>query len=339
MNTKNFVFLICSERSGSNLVSALMNSHSRVQSPPPYHLCRDIGLNLHTTLGFGPDSEIWANLMQHCAQRIGKFKSGSTVKKFQQWLASKGPSVDILSVLTYVYTELDLSNTASTVFIKENNMHRMLFFILQYFPQAKFVFQVRDPRDFLASAMSIKKGWMKNKFGSNYHAMEVWRDDQLGGLAAMAHLGPDRVFLQRYEDLVMDPESVLSSLCGFLDLDFEPEMLDFYKTKEVIQLAKSASPRENIAKPLMSGNFGKYRKELSKEQIVMVETYLGALMKRFGYTKDYPEVEPSLNNILTAQMSEVLERYINGACEPFYTDGLDLNNMADPLTFSYNKNR
>jgi hypothetical protein len=43
---------------------------------------------------------------------------------------------------------------------------------------------------------------MGNKFGSVRNALNVWRDDQAGGLAAYGLLGTQRVFLQRYEDLV-----------------------------------------------------------------------------------------------------------------------------------------
>ena len=46
-NDLNYVFLICSERCGSNLISTMMGAHSKVMSPPPYHFARDVILNLH----------------------------------------------------------------------------------------------------------------------------------------------------------------------------------------------------------------------------------------------------------------------------------------------------
>ena len=59
-------------------------------------------------------------------------------------------------------------------FIKENNIHQMLFFLVDAFPDAKFIFQVRDPRDFLLSCVARRKRWLGNKFGSIRNAMNVY---------------------------------------------------------------------------------------------------------------------------------------------------------------------
>ena len=104
----------------------------------------------------------------------------------------------------FVFQEMAPEARGKHAFIKENNIHQMLFFLVDCFPDAKFIFQVRDPRDFLLSCVARRKRLLGNKFGSIRNAMNVWREDQLGGLMAYGLLGPQRVFLQRYEDLVGD---------------------------------------------------------------------------------------------------------------------------------------
>ena len=318
----NFCFLICSERSGSNLISTMMACHSAVTAPPPYHLCRDIGNNLHTTLEMGTASPSWQQMKKLIVGRVMKFKSMEEAKRLALWLNAKD-RISFGEIARHVYCELDGADSRPTVFIKENNLHRLLFFILQCFPGAKFVFQVRDPRDYLVSAHARKGKWLGNKFGSNRHAMDIWRADQLGGLNALAHLGSERVFFQRYEDLISNPEAVLSALCRFLGLDFEPAMLDFHKSNHAARLAEPGGPRENLNKPLIANNFGQYRQQLSKNQIKMVETYVGDLMERFGYQRDFPDTRvPGLFRVFWPQICEPVERYINGEKRPFYSDGL-----------------
>jgi len=43
------IFLICSERSGSNLISSIVGEHPEVYAHPPYHLGRDLILRLPIT--------------------------------------------------------------------------------------------------------------------------------------------------------------------------------------------------------------------------------------------------------------------------------------------------
>lgn len=333
---KNFVFLVCSERSGSNLISSIMKCHSKVISPPPYHLFRDVGLNLHNIINPSHVGNDWEKLLAPFANRLREFGSDSTADAFIAWYKAR-PSLTFYDIASYVYTTLESSKETTTVFIKENNLHQTLFIILHYFPNAKFVFQVRDPRDYLVSALERKSSWLGNKFGSNLHAMEVWRDNQMAGLHAMAHLGPERVFLQRYEDLITHPASVIPALCKFLGLDFEKDMLEFHQSEEVTRLAKPGGPRENLAKPLISDNFGKFREKLSKDQILMVEAYLGDLMTRFGYSREYPQDEISLNTIFMPQLSEVLERYVNGERGTFYEDGQAHHINIKTLSLPYKK--
>ncbi len=333
----SYVFLICSERSGSNLITAILNSHPDIGAPPPYHLCRDVGLSWHALIGAERGNAVWAELENAVCQRLTRMRSPEAARIFSNWL-SKRETPSFGELARQVFCELSGLTGKRIIFIKENNIHRQLFFILQHFPSAKFVFQVRDPRDFLLSAINRKGGAFGNKFGSSLRALEVWREDQLGGLAALAHLGQERVFFQRYEDLVSNPESVLEALCGFLDVPYDRAMIDFYKTEYASGLAVPGGPRENLVRPLMTENFLKYREGLSLEQVRMVEIYLKDLMARFSYDLDYPDVSMANRyELFWPMFLEPIERAVNGETAPFYTDGAStlLTALGHPLQRSY----
>ncbi len=287
---------------------------------PPYHLCRDIGLNWHALIDDGAAQRGAGKVAEHVASRLTRLQSANAAEQCRDWLRSgwDGSFGDLARNVFGRFSGLELKGN---IFVKENNIHRMLFFILQNFPDAKFVFQVRDPRDYLLSAYNRKEGALGNKFGSSLRALEMWREDQLGGLSAMAHLGRNRVFFQRYEDLVGRPETVLPCLCAFLGVQFDESMLEFHDSEFAQSLAVPGGPRENLSKPLMKDNFGKYRQGLTAQQIRMVEIYLGDLMERFGYPRDFKDTaQASVHELFWPQFLEPVERFLNGEVGTFYKD-------------------
>jgi len=315
------IFLICSERSGSNLIASIVGEHPEVYTHPPYHLGRDLIMRLHEVAEGGASSEALQVLKRNAEARIGKYRGEEEATRFAEWLDAQSAIVP-QDVARFVFQQMPKEAQGKHAFVKENNTHQMLFFLVDCFPDAKFIFQVRDPRDFLLSCVVRRKRWLGNKFGSVRNAMNVWRDDQLGGLTAYGLLGPDRVFLQRYEDLVGDFEATVTRLCAFLGLGFEQRMHRFHEADHAQQLAVKGGPRENLSKPLMTENFRKYRKGLSRGQVKIVEAYNGDLMDRFGYPREYTGLaKPGFFSALRPQLTEPLERFINSDMRPQYKFG------------------
>ncbi len=315
------IFLICSERSGSNLISSIVGGHPDVYAHPPYHMGRDLILRLYDAVAGGVTSNAFQVLRENAVARVRKHCGDEEAARLDAWLGDQ-TEVSGHKIARYIFQEMPLEAHGKHVFIKENNAHLLLFFILDCFPDARFIFQVRDPRDFLLSAVARRKRWLGNKFGSVKNAMQIWRDDQLGGLAAYALLGPERVFLQRYEDLIANFDAITRELCDFLGITFDAGMANFHEAESAQKLAIKGGPRENLAKPLMTDNFRKYRDGLSRGRIKMVEAYVGDLMDRFGYPREFTGIaSPGRFSVLRAQMSEPWERLVNGDAGAQYKAG------------------
>ena len=313
------IFLICSERSGSNLISTIVGEHPEVYAHPPYHMGRDLIFKLHEVSRYGAPPDALHVLVKHAQKRIGKYRGDEEAARLAQWVDEQD-EVSPLTLARYVFQEMPLEAHGKHALVKENNVHELLFFLVDCFPDAKLIFQVRDPRDFLLSAKLRKKRWLGNKFGSLRNALNVWREDQIGGLNALGLLGPERVFLQRYEDLVAKSEDTMRELCAFLGLEFDERMHDFHQGEGAQRIAAKGGPRENVARPLMTSNFRKYLKGLSTREIRIVEAYVGDLMDRFGYPREY-SASPSLYTIMRPQLTEPLERMMNGELRPQYRAG------------------
>jgi hypothetical protein len=187
-----YVFLICSERCGSNLIAAILGAHSQVQSPPAYHFGRDVVLNLHLR----DDPSGWEVVRQQLLERVRTQGSPEAAARVH------GHSPGCVRAAARALRLLGPRAQARRKHgVRQGEQ-----------PAPKFVFQVRDPRDYLVSAEARRAFWAGNKFGSLRRALEVWREDQLGGLQVLGLLGPERVFFLRYEDLVSRPREVLEPL-------------------------------------------------------------------------------------------------------------------------------
>ena len=141
-----FVFLQCSERSGSNLIARLFDSHSAFCSPPPAHLIRTY-CDHSGTYGDLNDPARWATLLADVATgldvMLGSWSHNWTPKELGQ-LAPVGQVHTLFRAL--LAHEASAQNKIG-IFLKENRLYHHMPFILSAFPDCQTVFQVRDPRD------------------------------------------------------------------------------------------------------------------------------------------------------------------------------------------------
>ncbi len=280
------VFLVCSERSGSNLLRAMLDAHPQIHAPMPVHLGGTLAKRLHRYGDLQRD-EAWAALVGDAIKQMESTKGALDVLFTEEELR-EGPRERTFEALyRYVYDRSLQQCSKPVLALKETHLHKDLGFYLACYPNARFVVQVRDPRDYALSC--IKAGRYFTHYGSVPAALDVWTDDQHGALNLASALGPERVHLQRYEDLVTSTERVLTSLCGFLGVDFDGAMLAFNEQKA----AKDAADRHpsywgNLAKPVQSDNTAKYKTGLSRTTIALVEQRTKTLMRRFDYALEDP---------------------------------------------------
>ncbi|SNT07146.1 amino acid adenylation domain-containing protein [Antarctobacter heliothermus] len=339
MTEGQILFLICSERSGSNLIRAMMDAHPKVSAPQPLHLIRDVIVRADALVHGDRDGPVAQAMLQLVRERLHKQFPAPVAAAIAARIEGADPFVP-REILRALYGGILAETGSDMVMVKENELHEAAAQIIDAFPDARFVFQTRDPRDYLSSAVALKTGAFGNKFGSFRNAMQVWASDQRFGLRMLGHFGPNRVFLQRYEDLVADPEGVLRDLCRFAGFAFEPEMLEFHQTDTVKAFSTRKDAWKNLARPVMSGNFNKYRNSLSRRQIVAVESMVGPLMDRLGYKRDHPQGKAARWPIVWPSLVEPLERWTNKEWSPFYTVAntkhhADLDRQAAPVLLPY----
>lgn len=152
--------------------------------------------------------------------------------------------------------------------------------LLEMFPDAKFIHMVRDPRAGVSSMMGttfFPKDIVFNAMSRHKFMTE--------GKALLEQSIPlDQRMTLRYEDLVTEPESTVQSLCDFLEEDFVPEMMAFYKDSSRYMKAEASSSFNKAAtKPISADMLDKWKQRLSPDAVAKIEAICGKEMKEFGY--------------------------------------------------------
>ncbi|WP_334187321.1 sulfotransferase family protein [Noviherbaspirillum sp.] len=149
--------------------------------------------------------------------------------------------------------------------------------LMRLFPDMRFLNVVRDPR---AQVASMNKAII-HEFDTLLNA-RIWVDAHRSACDLLAR-HPERVLTIRYEDFLSDQEQTLMKVCAFFGIEFLPQMLDVTRSAEANQIAKlSALWVSNCFSPI-AANADKFKKQLSMDDIEIIETMTREYMRLYGY--------------------------------------------------------
>lgn len=272
------IILLASERSGTNLLRAVVSSHSKVASPPPCGLVDALARRaFHYITPSNPP---------HIDELIG---DAITITKIHlnPWGIDLNPQAvldrmngtsfwQLFKALNDIYAE---EKGQAFWFSKEPSMFEHIYEIKMHMPNAKFIYMVRDGRDVAASV--LRGGVQASHI---YDAANRWVESQRYCMNAFSDpVIKDSTFMLKYEDLITDSESIVKNLMEFIGLDFESSQMEFHQKKEIIKHSSKSEFWKNISKPIDSSNMGKYRKTLKARQIEIFESTAWEEMRALGY--------------------------------------------------------
>ena len=127
---------------------------------------------------------------------------------------------DMLSAAILAYGQVTGRLGDKTVHWVEKTPMNELFAeqIFQWWPEARCIHVVRDPRDNHVSYRRKHPDWTAEFFARN------WRRSTHAGLVNRERYGETRYRLIRYEDFTRDPEAHINQLCAFLGISDDPSM-------------------------------------------------------------------------------------------------------------------
>lgn len=168
---------------------------------------------------------------------------------------------------------------------------RNLFYLgdlLALYPEARGIVVVRDPRDVLLSQKLRWKRrflqdtpmpwWNTARTWAGYHPITMsllWRGGVRAGDRVSAH---PRVSIHRFEDIVQKPQDEVALICRFLELDYQPQML------EVERIMSSHEPDQPDQVGLDANAVGRWRSgDLSSTELAISQHITRDAMRKYGY--------------------------------------------------------
>lgn len=149
--------------------------------------------------------------------------------------------------------------------------------LMRLFPDMLFLNVIRDPR---AQVASMNRAIIHD-FDTLLNA-QSWVDAHRVARSLVARY-PERVLTIRYEDFLSNQEETLKKVCQFFGIEYLPQMLDVTRSPEAQQISQlSALWASNCFAPIVA-NADKFKKQLSMEEIEIIETLAKEYMSLYGY--------------------------------------------------------
>jgi protein-tyrosine sulfotransferase len=249
-STERHVFIVGAPRSGTTLLQTLIAVHSKY-----------CGITGET--GMFTYQDIFGE-----ARNYGALPKGDVANL----LARSSDVVTLLDNLAAKFKEHEDQRA-----IEKTPQHvNHLPFILKWFPRAQVVNMYRDGRDCYCSARTyagVPTGRELQDF-AKYWVKCIASRQKLGEHPAIYDLS--------YERLTSDPTTEMAALMAFLGDEFLPEQVDpQHYSKQTNRLQKEGF--EKLSKPINTSSQGRWKQELSAEEIAQFNTIAGPQLQGLGY--------------------------------------------------------
>lgn len=263
-------FIVGHERSGTTLMAAAFDRHSRIAVPPETHFFTDLC----------PAS--CARMTAEPKMMIDHFARGARIRDLQLQPAEllsrlDQPRATWADLFVSVLKTYAQSRGKPWFGEKTPNHWKHVPHLMHVFPNCCVIWLVRDGRDTVLSNM--KMPWRRH---SNLTAHAMGWADAAESMLALQALYPDRILRVRFEDLVTSPGEEIHRACDFVGVDFEERQLDPTVATGVVPEWEMSWKDRIFAAPDPS-RIGTGVREFNKESITLMNAIMEPSLHRLGY--------------------------------------------------------
>jgi hypothetical protein len=299
------VFVVGASRSGTALIRSALNRHPSVHIAGETHYFDDLRVRLRESLG-GPlsdserrEAEDYFLALSHRPYGHKGDPESSRIPRarLREAAASLGGDSDAVFE-GYCKCLAEAEGPQKTIWGEKTPRHVFrIDDMLARFPRARVICMVRDARAVVASYRDWRNqgGFDFAKDPGHRQALEeehlrtrqsydplimsmIWKGT--GNAAARAHVAhPERVYVQKYEDLVAAPERSLRTVAEWLGIEFHAAMLDVPMHNSTFS---SYSEHHGISREAAQ----RWREKLSATEIGLIQFVCRAPMLGLGYGLD-----------------------------------------------------
>lgn len=286
----SFVFIVGAARSGTTLLQMILDAHPSVIFPTESKLIVHLKQKYFKVTNWTEEliDEFIIDLYKE-RTNFAKFWSISPDKlreNIKSFPVNK-LSFEALCKMVYMhYPSPFIKQKITLIGDKNPDYSAFINELLEVFPNSKFIHIVRDYRDNVVSN--------KQTFGvKNVNVLaQHWKI--FNEMIEISKKNKRVKFYElRYEDLVTNPEYSVSEICKFLDLEFKVEMLNYsnrVKIEEVKEVKKQhlqvlEEIHPNILKPISALQINKWEKNLSNDELELIDYICGDFAKKYDYIR------------------------------------------------------
>lgn len=284
------IFIGGAPRSGTTLLKNILDAHPDICSGPEFDIVPEIvrvwQLGAHKVregrISAFLDEE---QLRERFASLVHSLLEPYKLRKKKPYIAEKTPD-NIL-----VYTQLN----------------RLL-------PRAYLIHVIRDGRDVVSSMIAVAESYRLAQEKVPTIIKNVEACSQTWSRYVSAPLEETKVFHStefqrryveiRYEDIVQNPEDTLKYLCRRLKIDFSPSMLSQHLFLHDAVIDDFWYDQTMMEGPLSQRSIGRWRRDLTLIQRIIVAHCCQTHLQRFGYVENKSWIRENKNSKITVKRAE-----------------------------------
>lgn len=326
---KKIIFIVGNSRSGTTLMARMLNNQGDIHISKETHYfqtntkCFETGKSSHINELLHEFEVIQAHGIY---RKYSKLNHPSFLcEAYRNGLISSDNKYRLFSDV------LDVIGRRHGKSIQGDQTPQNIFYIdelIRAYENVKVVNMVRDPR---AVILSQRGKWKAaKKLGQptkeiirsffNYHPITLsilWNKAISAGNEAEESFGNKNLHTIKFEELVSNPESVMKSLCAFIEIEYKAEMLNVD-----LQMSSNDLKQTDNMSGVQSSVADKWVDKLSSAEVAIIQMLTKTNMKQYGY-----------ENIKTGMPLLIIPLALYFPLHLFVSFVFNLNRIGNPITF------
>ncbi len=298
-------FILATGRTGSTLLSSMLNMHSQILSVSEEPFAYTLFAKYKNVLNWTDD------IIESFCFDFFLFAEGKLVAQF-------GTKAELITILKAHRNYLTGTNAiklsyfaffpgkdkgkVNTIVDKQLKFHHVLKDIAEYYPESKFIILYRDARDNVL--IKYKRASKQKKRASLFYFAKTWDYAYKTINRKIENLDSARYIKIKYEDLTREPSETLQKITTFLNLPYNPAMLEYdvnFKTE--IQNSDLLGEdvhkhlalfHEGLSQKVNTDKTGIWKRELQPLQYNGIWNICGQTALASGYLKENCETRSGI---------------------------------------------
>ncbi|MFN3918449.1 MAG: sulfotransferase [Flavobacteriales bacterium] len=323
-NSLDLNFILGIGRSGTTLLTSLLNQHNKVAASPEVYFYLFFAHTFKNKTSFSQrEIDMVIQFLEQFARLQPYIGWDLNYKELKSVLYAVRRNISFHELMRRIYLHFRAPNKDYSdieMVIDKNPSYSLQWRkLIKLDESARFILAIRDYR---ANLLSRKQS--VNYLSSSTVFNSVRWNLFNKRLLRLLKKYPDKCLILKYEDFVSNTSVKTKELCEFLEIEFSEDLLNFYqREKENLKAEEYVNASEtseravkkytDLAKPINATRVEAWKRELPEKDIEICEIINGKVGEQFGYTVSKNQSFLGLKKVyiyLTHPM-QILKAYYN----------------------------